>query len=281
MAQPNTVPTLTLNNGVEIPQLGFGVFQIDPADTSAAVQQALSVGYRHIDTAQMYGNEAEVAAGIAESGVDPSTIFVTSKINNNSHGYDATRRSFAETLDKLRTEQIDLILIHWPLPTVGDFLGTWRALEQEYADGRARAIGVSNFQPGHLQKLFEESTVVPAVNQIEVHPYFAQTELREFDAKHGIATEGWSPIAQGDVLDDPVVGAIAKRIGKSPAQVVLRWHIQNGVIVFPKASSVERMTENFELFDFSLEPADMAEINALDRDGRRGPNPDTFDYVPD
>lgn len=279
MAQP--VPTITLNNGVEIPQLGFGVFQIDPDDTAKAVQQALSVGYRHIDTAQMYGNEAQVAEGIAASDVDPGSVFVTSKINNNSHGYDATRRSFAETLHKLRTEQIDLILIHWPLPTVGDFLGTWRALEQEYADGRAKAIGVSNFQPGHLEKLFEQSTVVPAVNQIEVHPYLAQTALREFNAQHGIATEGWSPIAQGEVLTDPVVGGIAARLGKSPAQVVLRWHIQNGVIVFPKASSVERMTENMQLFDFVLESGDLAELNALDRDGRRGPNPDTFDYIPD
>ncbi|MEO5834690.1 MAG: aldo/keto reductase [Nakamurella sp.] len=276
-----TVPNVRLNNGVEIPQLGFGVFQIDPGDTAAAVQSALEVGYRHIDTAEMYGNEKGVGAGIRASGLDPADVWVTSKINNNKHGYDNTLLAFDQSLADLGIEQIDLILIHWPLPDAGDFVGTWKALEKVYADGRARSIGVSNFQSNHLNRLADECTVVPAVNQIEVHPYLTQEAMRSFDAGHGIATEAWSPIAQGKVLDDPIIKGIAADLGKSTAQVVLRWHVQLGNIIFPKSSSKERMQENFELFDFELAAADMGFISALNKDERTGPDPDTFNMIPE
>jgi 2,5-diketo-D-gluconate reductase A len=275
-----TVPNVNLNNGVGIPQLGLGVYQIDPADTAAAVSTAIEIGYRHIDTAEMYGNEKGVGEGIRASGVDPADIFVTSKINNNRHGYDNTLRAFDQTLGDLGTDRIDLILIHWPLPEVGDFVGTWKALEKVYADGRARSIGVSNFQPDHLDRLAQECTVVPAVNQIEVHPYLTQEAVRTFNAQHGIATEAWSPIAQGGVLHDPEIERIAGDHGRSTAQVVLRWHIQLGNIIFPKSSSRERMQQNFEIFDFELSAADMDSISALNRNERTGPDPDLFNRVP-
>jgi 2,5-diketo-D-gluconate reductase A len=275
------VPTVQLNNGVSIPQLGFGVFQIKPAETVEAVRNALRVGYRHIDTAQMYGNEKEVGQALAESDLEPADVFVTSKLNNNQLGYDDALTAFGKTLDDLGLERIDLFLIHWPLPTVRNFMETWKAFETIYAEGRARSIGVSNFQPHHLRRIHEEGTVPPAVNQIEVHPYLTQEALRAFDAEHGIATEAWSPIAQGKVLDDPTITTIAEAHGKTPAQVVLRWHIQHGSIVFPKSVSPERMKENFEIFDFELPESDMASISSLNRDERTGPDPDTFDYVPD
>ena len=275
-----TVPTVLLNNGVEIPQLGFGVFQIKPAETAAAVTAALEVGYRHIDTAEMYANEKEVGQAIAQSDLDPSDVFVTSKLNNGFHAYDDALRAFDRTLTDLRLERIDLFLIHWPLPNIGDYVQTWRALEKIYADGRARAIGVSNFQAHHLRRLHEETTIIPAVNQIEVHPYLTQEELRAFDAEHEIATEAWSPIAQGGVLNDPVITEIARSQGKSPAQVVLRWHIQLDNIVFPKSTTASRVKENFEIFDFELADGDIALISALNKDERIGPNPDEFNYVP-
>ncbi len=274
------VPSIALNNGTQIPQLGFGVFQIEPAETVEAVTSALKVGYRHIDTAQMYGNEKEVGQAIARSDLDPSDVFVTSKLNNNQLGYDAALAAFDQTLTDLGLERIDLFLIHWPLPTVRNFVETWTAFEKIYADGRARSIGVSNFQPHHIRRLHEEATVPPAVNQIEVHPYLTQETLRAFDAEHGIATEAWSPIAQGKVLDDPVITSIAQAHGKTPAQVVLRWHVQHGSIVFPKSTNPERMKENFEIFDFELPESDMASISSLNKDERTGPDPDTFDYVP-
>ena len=274
------VPSIALNNGTQIPQLGFGVFQIEPAETVEAVTSALKVGYRHIDTAQMYGNEKEVGQAIARSDLDPSDVFVTSKLNNNQLGYDAALAAFDQTLTDLGLERIDLFLIHWPLPTVRNFVETWTAFEKIYADGRARSIGVSNFQPHHIRRLHEEATVPPAVNQIEVHPYLTQETLRAFDAEHGIATEAWSPIAQGKVLDDPVITSIAQAHGKTPAQVVLRWHVQHGSIVFPKSTNPERMKENFEIFDFELPESDMASISSLNKDERTGPDPDTFDSVP-
>ncbi len=274
------VPSIALNNGTQIPQLGFGVFQIEPAETVEAVTSALKVGYRHIDTAQMYGNEKEVGQAIARSDLDPSDVFVTSKLNNNQLGYDAALAAFDQTLTDLGLDRIDLFLIHWPLPTVRNFVETWTAFEKIYADGRARSIGVSNFQPHHIRRLHEETTVPPAVNQIEVHPYLTQETLRAFDAEHGIATEAWSPIAQGKVLDDPVITSIAQAHGKTPAQVVLRWHVQHGSIVFPKSTNPERMKENFEIFDFELPESDMASISSLNKDERTGPDPDTFDYVP-
>ncbi len=281
----STVPSITLNDGNSIPQLGFGVFQIEPDQTAAAVRAALEVGYRHIDTAEMYGNEKEVGQGIRDAGLDRSEVFITSKLNNGSHLPDDARRAFDATLSALGSDYVDLFLIHWPLPTLydGDFLSTWKSLEEFAGDGRARSIGVSNFQPGHLDRLADGAQTVPAVNQIEVHPYCTNDEVRAYGKAHGIATEAWSPIAQGKVLDDELITGIAKALGKTPAQVVLRWHIQRGDIVFPKSVSAERVKSNFEIFDFELSDQHVASISALDRgeNGRTGPHPDKFDYIPD
>jgi 2,5-diketo-D-gluconate reductase A len=275
-----TVPTITLNDGTHIPQLGFGVFQIKPAETKQATLDALEVGYRHIDTAEMYGNEKQVGEAVRDSGLDRGEVFVTSKLNNSYHARDAALRAFDTTLSTLDLDYLDLFLIHWPLPTVGDFVETWKAMEEMRAGGRVRSIGVSNFQPAHLQRLFDETGTVPAVNQIEAHPYLVQDDVRAFDSEHGIATEAWSPIAQGKVLDDPTIVAIADRLERTPAQVTLRWHIQRGDIVFPKSVTRSRVEENFALFDFELTVDDVAAITALDRGERTGPDPDVFDYVP-
>ncbi|MCU1481651.1 MAG: putative 2,5-didehydrogluconate reductase [Subtercola sp.] len=275
-----TVPNVTLNNGVEIPQLGFGVFQIKPADTKEATLTALEVGYRHIDTAEMYGNEKEVGEAVAASGLKREDVFVTSKLNNGFHAKRDALPAFDKTLDALGFEYLDLFLIHWPLPGIGDFVETWQAMIEMLGSGRVRAIGVSNFQPHHLERLFAETEIVPAVNQIEAHPYLTQDDVRDFDREHGIATEAWSPIAQGKVLDDPTIVEIAEKLGKTPAQVTLRWHIQRGDIVFPKSVTRERVVENFNLFDFELNDDDSAAITALNRDERTGPNPDEFNYIP-
>jgi 2,5-diketo-D-gluconate reductase A len=277
------VPDVLLNNGQHIPQFGFGVFQIKPEETTEATLRALEAGYRHIDTAEMYGNEREVGEAIAKSGVDRPDVFVTSKLNNGFHRPDDARRAFDDTLEALGSDYVDLFLIHWPLPTRygGDFVSTWKTLEEFYRDGRVRSIGVSNFQPHHLRRLHEESEVVPAVNQIEVHPYLTQPHVREFCAAHQIAIEAWSPIAQGAVLDDPTVRSLAEKYGKSPAQVVLRWHIERGDIVFPKSVTPERIVENIDIFDFELDGEDVEAISALNRDERTGPDPDVFDYIPD
>ncbi len=281
----STVPSIKLNDGNEIPQLGFGVFQIEPKDTAEAVEEALRIGYRHIDTAEMYGNEKEVGEAIRNSGLDRSDIFVTSKLNNAFHEPDEARKAFDDTLSDLGSDYVDLFLIHWPLPTLynGDYVSTWKALEEFKNDGRAKSIGVSNFQVDHLEKLASDTGTVPSVNQIEAHPYFTNDAVREYGREHDIFTEAWSPIAQGGVLEDSTITDIAGKVGKTPAQVVLRWHIQLDHIVFPKSVTPSRMKENFELFDFELEKADMDAISALDRgeDGRTGPNPDTFDRVPD
>jgi 2,5-diketo-D-gluconate reductase A len=274
------VPHLTLNDGHEIPQLGFGVFQIDPSEAVEAIGLALEVGYRHIDTAEMYGNEREVGEAIRASGLDRSEVFVTSKLNNDAHRPDDARRAFDRTLEELGFDHVDLFLIHWPLPTRydGDFVSTWRVMEEFRADGRARSIGVSNFEVEHLERLAAETDVVPAVDQIELHPYFTNREVEAYLREHGIATEAWAPIAQGKVLDDPVIGEIAEKLGRTPAQVVLRWQIQRGRIVFPKSVTPERVRENFDLFDFELEPGDAEAIDALDRGeaGRDGPHPSHF-----
>jgi 2,5-diketo-D-gluconate reductase A len=273
---PSPVPSVTLNNGVEIPQLGFGVFQVDPADTKRATLDALEVGYRHIDTAEMYRNEAQVGQAVRASSIDRSDIFVTSKLNNPFHRPDQVRNAFQGTLDALDIGYVDLFLIHWPLPKSDvDYLDTWKAMEGLLDGGLVRAVGVSNFQVAHLQRLIDGASVVPAVNQIELHPYLTQNELRDFDRAHGIATEAWSPIARGKVLDDPVITVIAADIGRTPAQVVLRWQLQRGEIIFPKSTSRSRIEENFALFDFELSDKQVAAVSALNRDERIGPNPDT------
>jgi 2,5-diketo-D-gluconate reductase A len=274
------VPTITLNNGVPIPQLGFGVFQIEPEETKAATLLAFRTGYRHIDTAEMYGNEREVGEAFRESGLERGEVFITSKLNNGFHEPDDALRAFDTSLEVMQLEYLDLFLIHWPLPKIGDYVETWRAMEAMYRSGRVKAIGVSNFQAHHLRRLHDETEVRPAVNQIEVHPYLTQDELRAFDAEHGIATEAWSPIAQGLVLDDAVIERIAKEHSRTPAQVTLRWHIQRGDIVFPKSVTPSRIAENFTLFDFELDAIEMADISGLNRDHRTGPDPDKFNYVP-
>ena len=280
----SAVPNINLNDGNTIPQLGFGVFQIDPSETAEAVTEALRVGYRHIDTAEMYGNEREVGEGLRASGLDRGDVFITSKLNNSYHEPEDARRAFDETLSALGSDYVDLFLIHWPLPTLydGDFVSTWKTMEEFKRDGRAHSIGVSNFQIVHLERLEDETDTVPAVNQIEVHPYFTNDAVRAYGQEHGIATEAWSPIAQGGVLDDPTITRIADKVGKTPAQVVLRWHIQRGDIVFPKSVTPSRMQENFDIFDFELDSTDMEEISDLHQDevGRTGPHPDTFDKVP-
>jgi 2,5-diketo-D-gluconate reductase A len=277
------VPSVQLNDGNEIPQLGFGVFQIPPQETAKAVGIALDVGYRHIDTAEMYGNEREVGEAVRASGLARGEVFVTSKLNNGDHRADDARRAFDRTLSELGFDYVDLFLIHWPLPTLydGDYVSTWRTLEQFKQDGRARSIGVSNFQVDHLERLAAETEVVPAVNQIELHPYLLNEEVRSYGESHGIATEAWSPSAKGAVLDDPAITEIAERLGRTPAQVVLRWHIERGSIVFPKSTTPERIRENFELFDFELDAGDADRIDALDRGeaGRTGPHPDRFAYA--
>jgi 2,5-diketo-D-gluconate reductase A len=276
------IPEIMLNNGQKIPQFGFGVFLVKPQDTEAAVTHALKAGYRHIDTAEMYGNEAEVGAAISKSGLSRNEVFVTTKLNNGAHRPDDARRAFDESLKALGFDYVDLFLIHWPLPTRydGDFVSTWKTLEEFYRDGRARSIGVSNFQPHHLRRLHQESEITPAVDQIEVNPYLTQDDVRGFCAEHQIAIEAWSPIARGNALDDPTIDEIARRCGKTPAQVILRWHIERGDIVFPKSVTPARIKENIDIFDFELSGEDVEAISALNRNERTGPDPDKFDMLP-
>ncbi len=285
MSTVSTIPHLTLNDGHEIPQLGFGVFQIPPEDTAQAVGEALEVGYRHIDTAEMYRNERGVGEAVRASGLDRDQVYITSKLNNGYHRPDDARRAFDQTLTELGFDYVDLFLIHWPLPTLydGDFVSTWKVLEEFKEQGRARSIGVSNFQVPHLERLARETEITPAVNQIELHPYLANEPVRAYGEDHGIRTEAWSPIAQGAVLDEPVITEIAGRLDRTPAQVVLRWHLERASIVFPKSTTPSRIRENFELFDFELGADDTAAITALDKGetGRTGPNPDQFAYIPD
>ena len=282
---PNSVPAITLNDGHSIPQFGFGVFQIEPDETVSAVTTALSAGYRHIDTAEMYQNEKGVGQAIAASSLARDDVFITSKLNNGFHRPDDARRAFDATLAALGSDHVDLFLIHWPLPTRydGDFVSTWQTLIEFHRDGRARSIGVSNFEIAHLERLAAETDVVPAVNQIEAHPYFVNDDVRAYGSAHGIVTEAWSPLAQGGVLDDAVITDLATKTGKTPGQVVLRWHIQRGDVVFPKSTTPSRISENIAVFDFELDDDAMKAITGLDRGeaGRTGPNPNQFDYIPD
>lgn len=272
------VPSIKLNDGNAIPQFGLGAYKLPPEHTVEAVRNALKLGYRHIDTAEMYQNEAEVGEAIATSNIDRAEVFITSKLNNQFHAPEDARRAFAETLEKLRSDYVDLFLIHWPLPNNPDvdYVETWKALEEFKKDGRARSIGVSNFQVPHLERLASECETTPAVNQIELHPYFQNPEVAAYGREHGIITEAWSPIARGQVLDDPVITDIAEALNKTPAQIVLRWHIQHGFVVFPKSASEEHQQQNFAIFDFELSDAQMGQIDQLDKgeNGRIGPHPD-------
>ncbi|MYQ79726.1 MULTISPECIES: aldo/keto reductase [unclassified Streptomyces] len=271
-----SVPTLTLNNGVRMPQLGFGVFQVPDDETATAVGHALDAGYRSIDTAAVYGNERGVGRAIADSGLPREELFVTTKLWNADQGYDQALAAFDASLDKLGLDHVDLYLIHWPTPTRDLYVETYKALEKILADGRARAIGVSNFQVPHLRRLMEHTGTVPAVNQVELHPGLQQAELRAFHAEHGIATEAWSPLAQGAVLEDEAITRIAQANGVTPAQVVLRWHLATGNIVIPKSVTPARIRQNLDVFGFELTDADLADLAALDRGLRTGPDPDTL-----
>jgi len=267
--------TLKLTNGVTMPQLGFGVWQVPDEEATSVVAEALQAGYRSIDTAAAYGNESGVGAAIAQSDVDRDELFVTTKLWNSEHGHDSALRAFDESMKKLGLDVLDLYLIHWPTPARDLYVDTWKAFVRLQEEGRVRAIGVSNFQPAHLRRLADETGVVPAVNQIELHPYFQQGELRAFHAEHGILTEAWSPLGQGgELLKDPVVAEIAERHGRSAAQVVLRWHVQLGNVVIPKSVTPSRIRENIAVFDFELSDTEVAALSTLDRGGRIGPNPD-------
>ena len=262
---------------MEIPQFGFGVFQVPPDQTAETVRAAFDAGYRHIDTAQMYGNEEGVGKALAESGLSRDEVFVTTKLNNDGHGHDAAIRKLDESLEKLGTDHVDLYLIHWPRPRDDRYVETWQGFEKALSEGKTRAIGVSNFTVAHLERLAKETGTVPAVNQIELHPRFTQDELRTYHAGHGIATEAWSPIGQGgELLQDGRLRALADRHGRSPAQVVLRWHIQLGNIVFPKSVTPERIRENIDVFDFELSADDMSVLDGLNTGTRKGPDPDRF-----
>lgn len=275
-----TVPAVKLNDGNHIPQLGYGVWQVGNDEAITAVSEALKVGYRHIDTAAIYGNEEGTGKAINESGIARSDIYLTTKLWNKEQGYESTLKAFDASLKKLDTDYVDLYLIHWPLPSKDLFMDTWRAFIKIKEEGRAKSIGVSNFQTADLERILKESDVVPVINQIELHPQFQQDELRLFHSKHDIATEAWSPLGQGTILENPTLKTIAEKHGKSVAQVILRWHIETGNIVIPKSVTPARIKENFEVFDFSLNGTDHDAITKLDKtDGRIGPNPATFSVV--
>jgi diketogulonate reductase-like aldo/keto reductase len=271
-----TVPSIPLAGAGEIPQLGFGVFQVPPSDTAEVTIRALEVGYRHIDTASAYQNEAEVGQALHASGLDRDDVFITTKCSNDDHGHENAKRACRASLDRLELDFVDLYLIHWPVPTQDRYVETWRAFIELRDEGLVRAIGVSNFQPDHLRRIIDETGVTPAVNQVELHPRFQQAGLRHEHAELGIVTEAWSPLAQGAVLDDPTLAEIADGHDKTAAQVVLRWHIQLGNVIFPKSVTPERIEENFDVFDFHLAEREMEAIEQLDAGDRIGPDPDTF-----
>jgi 2,5-diketo-D-gluconate reductase A len=278
MMDATDAPVLTLHDGVEMPQLGFGTWQIPEEETQAKVEEALAVGYRHVDTAAIYGNEAGVGAAVAATGVRREDVFVTTKLWNSDQGHDSTLRAFEESLSRLGTGHIDLYLIHWPLPSRDLYLETWSALERIKEEGGARSIGVSNFRIEDLEKLKAEAEQLPTVNQIELHPRLQQGDLRAWHADHEIATEAWSPLAQGGLLEDETIATVAAHHDRSPAQVILRWHLQVGNVVIPKSSDPGRIRQNFEVFDFELSEDDMAAIERLDSGERTGGDPSTFDF---
>ncbi|KKI20418.1 MULTISPECIES: aldo/keto reductase [unclassified Leucobacter] len=271
------IPEIKLNDGNRIPQLGLGVFKVDPGETERIVTDALEVGYRHIDTARIYDNEAETGRALAASGIPRDELFITTKLWNSDQENPVA--AFEQSLERLGLDAVDLYLVHWPVPAAGTAVGAWRGLIEIIGSGRARSIGVSNFEIEHLRELLDETGVVPAVNQIELHPLHQRRELREFCAAHGIAIEAWGPLAQGksDLLERDAITAAAAAHGKSPAQIVLRWHAQHGTIVFPKTTRRERMVENAAIFDFALSDDEMAAIDALDEQHNFGPDPRTFD----
>jgi 2,5-diketo-D-gluconate reductase A len=274
--QTKQVPQLSLRGGSEIPQLGFGVFQVPPKETSEAVARALATGYRHIDTAAAYRNEAEVGQAIHSSGIDRGEIFLTTKCFNDDHGYEQAKHAFHASLERLELDYVDLYLIHWPVPVHDRYVETWKAFIDLRDEGLVRAIGVSNFQPAHLERLIAETGETPAINQVELHPYFQQVGLRHEHQELGIVTEAWSPLAQGQVLEDPTIVEIASAHSRTSGQVVIRWHLQIGNVVIPKSVTPERIERNFDVFDFELSDAEVAAIDALDAGRRTGPDPDTF-----
>ena len=272
-----TVPTIRLNDGRPMPQLGFGVWQVPNHEARSIVTEAISAGYRSIDTAAVYGNEEGVGEAVRAASVPREELFITTKLWNNNHGYDAALAAFDQSLARLKLDFVDLYLIHWPLPRGEAYLDAWRALIRLREDGRAKSIGVSNFTIPHLKRLMDETGVAPALNQIELHPGFQQRELRGFHAEHGIATESWSPLGQGTLMTDETLAGIGRKYGKTPAQVILRWHLDNGLIAIPKSATPSRIRENIDVFDFTLAPEDMRALAALDdKAGRVGPNPDFF-----
>jgi 2,5-diketo-D-gluconate reductase A len=268
------VPTVTLNSGHHIPQLGFGVFKVPQDETRDVVTTAFEVGYRSIDTAAMYRNEEGVGRAIAESGLPREDLFITTKLNNDAHGYERALAAFEESRAKLGVEYLDLYLIHWPLPAQDRYVDTWKAFIKLQRDGVVRSIGVSNFEPAHLARVADETGVTPALNQVELHPYLIQEQVREYDLSHGIVTEAWSPIARGgDLLEDRVITSLAEKYGKTPAQIVIRWHLELGNVVIPKSVTPARIRENFDVFDIDLDSEDVEAISSLDREHRTGPHP--------
>jgi diketogulonate reductase-like aldo/keto reductase len=277
MSSPaSQIPTVSLRDGSEIPQLGFGVFQVPPEDTAAVVAKALQTGYRHIDTAAAYRNEAGVAEAIRASGLQRGEVFVTTKCFNDDHGYEQAKRAFRASLERLGFDYVDLYLIHWPVPARDRYVETWKAFVDLRADGLVRSIGVSNFQPAHLERLISETGETPSINQVELHPYLQQGALREKHRELGIVTEAWSPLAQGQAPQDPVIARIAETHSRTPGQVVIRWHLQLGNVVIPKSVTPKRIEQNLDVFDFELSDSEMQAIAGLDAGGRIGPDPETF-----
>jgi 2,5-diketo-D-gluconate reductase A len=269
-----TVPSVVLSDGARIPQLGLGVYKVADDEARTVVATALELGYRHVDTASFYGNEVGVGQALRASDVPRDDVFVTTKVWNTEQGYDETLRAFDASLDRLGTDHVELYLIHWPAPTQDKYVDTWRALERIAEEGRARSIGVSNFQVHHLERLLGETSVVPVIDQVEAHPWLQQHELREFCAARGIAVEAWSPLARGRVLDDAAIGRIAAKHGVEPAQAVIRWHLQQGLVVIPKTVNARRLASNLDVFGFELDEDDLAAIAALDSGERSGSHPD-------